>query len=62
MTKVRIKNPEKPSMAKAIRAKCLDCSMGQEAEVRQCVITRCPYFRIVLVAILQSTLKETPIQ
>ena len=27
---------------KAIRAKCLDCSNGQIAEVRECVIMECP--------------------
>ena len=36
--KVRIKNPDKPSMAKAIRAKCMDCAGEQEAEVRKCAI------------------------
>jgi hypothetical protein len=27
---------------KAIRAKCLDCSCGNAAEVRRCHITACP--------------------
>lgn len=29
---------------KAIRAKCLDCSCGNNAEVRECVITDCPFY------------------
>lgn len=32
--------PESP--IKAIRAKCLDCSGGNEAEVRKCVAITCP--------------------
>lgn len=27
---------------KAIRAKCLDCTCGQVAEVRECPIKECP--------------------
>lgn len=30
------------SYPKAIRAKCLDCSGGNDAEVRKCVCTNCP--------------------
>lgn len=33
-------HPESP--VKAIRAKCLDCSGGSEAEARKCVAVRCP--------------------
>ena len=32
--------PETP--IKAIRAKCLDCSAGNEAEIRKCPVYRCP--------------------
>ena len=42
--KVRIKNPDKPSMAKAIREKCLDCCAGSIKEVDKCVIVDCPLF------------------
>ena len=31
-----------PFPMKAIRAKCLDCCCGQEAEVRYCTCTDCP--------------------
>jgi len=30
------------SPIKAIRAKCLDCCTGSEAEARKCVVTACP--------------------
>lgn len=33
-------HPESP--VQAIRAKCLDCSCGNAAEVRKCVCTGCP--------------------
>ena len=29
---------------KAIRAKCLDCSNGQQKEVRECSIKKCPLY------------------
>ena len=29
---------------KAIRRKCLDCSVGSRAEVRECVIPGCPLY------------------
>ena len=29
---------------KAIRAKCLECSCGNNAEVRECVIPNCPLY------------------
>ena len=29
---------------KAIRAKCLECSCGNNAEVRECVIPSCPLY------------------
>ena len=32
------------SPIKAIRAKCIDCSGGNKAEVRKCVIPECPLF------------------
>ena len=32
------------SPLKAIRAKCLDCSAGQRAEVRLCPVTDCPLY------------------
>lgn len=59
--KVRIKNPDKPSMAKAIRAKCMNCAGEQEAEVRKCAIVACPCFLIALGAILSHTLVGTRI-
>lgn len=31
-----------PSMAKAIKAKCLDCCGGVGSEVRDCHIVKCP--------------------
>jgi len=34
-----LRHPESP--IKAIRAKCLDCSGGNDAEVRKCVATGC---------------------
>lgn len=43
MTKVKIKQA-KMTMAKAIRAKCLACVCGQEAEVRKCDLLSCPLF------------------
>jgi hypothetical protein len=33
------------SRTKAIRMKCLDCSGGQQAEVRKCPATNCPLWR-----------------
>lgn len=35
----QLQHPETPS--KAIRAKCLDCSGGNEAEARKCVAVNC---------------------
>ena len=35
---------EAPSMAKAIRAKCLDCCGGEQGEVRTCWAENCPLF------------------
>ena len=35
---------EAPSMAKAIRAKCLDCCGGEQGEVRKCWAENCPLF------------------
>lgn len=29
---------------KAIRAKCLDCTCGQVAEIRECPIKECPLY------------------
>lgn len=42
--KVRMKNVEKPSMAKAIREKCIDCCCGDTAEVRKCIMDKCSLF------------------
>lgn len=36
----RLGHPESP--IKAIRAKCLDCCAGNEAEVRKCISLKCP--------------------
>jgi hypothetical protein len=33
-----------PSPLRAIRAKCLDCSGGNKAEVRRCVVTQCALY------------------
>jgi len=32
--------------AKAIRARCLDCAAGNDAEVRRCELTDCPLYRL----------------
>lgn len=29
---------------KAIRAKCIDCTNGQNVEIRECPITECPLY------------------
>ena len=42
--RVVIKDVKAPSMAKAIRKKCLDCSGGQAMEVRECWAENCPLF------------------
>lgn len=42
MKKVKMRNIAKPSMAKAIRAKCMDCSGEQPPEVRECPLMQCP--------------------
>jgi len=34
------KNPHSP--IKAIRAKCIDCCVGDKSEVRKCVALKCP--------------------
>ena len=36
---------ERISRSKAIRLKCLDCTCGQQAEVRRCPATNCPLWR-----------------
>ncbi len=36
---------ERLTPMKSIRAKCLDCCAGQQAEVRRCHIKRCPLWR-----------------
>lgn len=41
---VIIKDETAPSMARAIRKKCLDCSGGQTNEVRDCWAKKCPLF------------------
>lgn len=42
--RVVILDVESPSMAKAIRRKCLDCSGGYVNEVRDCGAESCPLF------------------
>jgi len=34
-----------PTMAKAIRAKCIDCSAGDPVEVRKCTLRDCPLWQ-----------------
>lgn len=34
-----------PTMTKAIRAKCIDCSAGDRAEVRRCPVKSCPLWQ-----------------
>lgn len=48
------------SRAKAIRAKCLDCSCGNSAEVRRCTLKTCPLwaFRMGAVSRCGITLPE----
>lgn len=41
---VVVRDVKAPSMAKAIRKKCLDCSGGQAIEVRDCWAVGCPLF------------------
>lgn len=36
--------PEITSPVKAIRAKCLDCCCGQQAEVKSCTAKDCPLY------------------
>lgn len=36
---------ERLTRAKAIRAKCLDCMIGNSAEVRRCPLKTCPLWR-----------------
>ena len=43
-TTVKVKLPEKVSMAKAVREYCLQCGGGQPVEVRDCRVTDCPLF------------------
>lgn len=40
-TEDQLKTHTKKSVLKAIREKCLDCCIGQHAEVRRCHITDC---------------------
>lgn len=42
--KVFLLSVARPSMARAIRQHCLQCSGDQTAEVRDCVVTRCPLY------------------
>lgn len=42
---------------KAIRAKCLDCSVGQVAEVRLCTATNCPLFVYRMGSVRRGLLK-----
>lgn len=41
---VIMKDEKAPSMARAIRKKCLDCSGGFTNEVRDCWAKNCPLF------------------
>lgn len=41
---VVMKDIKAPSMAKAIRTKCLDCCGGVRVEVRDCTMVNCPLF------------------
>ena len=41
---VVVRDIKAPSMAKAIRKKCLDCSCGQAMEVRKCGLENCPLY------------------
>jgi hypothetical protein len=44
-----MENQEKKiTRKKAIRLKCLDCSAGNKAEVRNCTIKSCPLYRFRL--------------
>ena len=36
--------PKRLTPVKAIRAKCLDCTCNQPAEVRECTASSCPLF------------------
>ena len=38
-------NSKRYTRRQAIKDKCLDCSMGQMAEVRKCPVTDCPLWR-----------------
>lgn len=35
---------KRPSILRAIRVKCLDCSVGSPKRVRDCPLTDCPLF------------------
>jgi hypothetical protein len=35
---------ERLTRGKAIRAKCLDCCCGQQAEVKRCPASKCPLY------------------
>ena len=41
---VIMKDEKAPSMARAIRKKCMDCSGGLTREVRDCWAKNCPLF------------------
>lgn len=42
--KMRLRVPKTISYAKAIRAKCMDCTCNQANEVKYCTIYDCPLF------------------
>lgn len=42
--KIFLLSVARPSMVRAIRQHCLQCSGGQTAEVRDCVVTRYPLY------------------
>lgn len=42
--RVVMRDVKAPSMARAIKEKCLDCSGGVRVEVRDCWAVNCPLF------------------
>lgn len=52
--------PHIKSPIKAIRAKCMDCCIGQEAEVRKCTATSCALWPFRFGKNIFSTRKGNP--
>lgn len=44
LQRVVIKDVKAPSMARAIKEKCLDCCGDVRVEVRDCTMVNCPLF------------------